>query len=232
MRRFTLIELLVVIAIIAILASLLLPALTKAKDATKRVACAANLRQIQLGLNAYADDYDGGYPPNNTPSGLASLTPWPQPGFWDRWVPWAMVYTGQATRADATRCYGNAAGIWRCPANSCSGAEDGYANHYAFNVEMASDNTGGLGISKPNGWGHQTEIVMVVDAGVAFPYSATRNFFEVQAGWGERANAGRWHADGYNAAFLDGHVAWEKMPADGQLPMDYFPQGRIWRGTW
>jgi prepilin-type N-terminal cleavage/methylation domain-containing protein/prepilin-type processing-associated H-X9-DG protein len=73
---FTLIELLVVIGIIAILAAMLLPALSKGKEAAKRISCISNLRQLTQAMSMYADEQEGEYPPRMLPYWPDRLRPY------------------------------------------------------------------------------------------------------------------------------------------------------------
>jgi prepilin-type N-terminal cleavage/methylation domain-containing protein/prepilin-type processing-associated H-X9-DG protein len=66
-KAFTLIELLVVIGIIAILASMLLPALARAKESGKRIQSLNNMRQLGMALMMYTDDNEGKLPPRSHP---------------------------------------------------------------------------------------------------------------------------------------------------------------------
>ena len=73
---FTLVELLVTIAVIGILAGLLLPAVNRAKDASRRAGCTSNLKQVSLAIHLYADENQDNFPvlpePNPYPNGVGA----------------------------------------------------------------------------------------------------------------------------------------------------------------
>ncbi len=186
-RGFTLIELLVVIAIIAILASLLLPAVSKAKAKAHAISCANNLKQWVIGMYLYTNDHDDYLPPEGTGNTLNTQTGWyvalPKElglgNYFD--MPW---------RTNALAPMNGS--IWICPANPRR-SNGNNLFHYCMNEHI--DETGAND--------HPVKLATV-------PQTASVVWLFDNGKLAARAQQNNVHTNihnhGANFAFLDGHV--------------------------
>jgi prepilin-type N-terminal cleavage/methylation domain-containing protein/prepilin-type processing-associated H-X9-DG protein len=209
-RKFTLIELLVVIGIIAILASMLLPALNKARNKAKQIACINNLKSVGLCYRMYAGSYDGYYPARGSnPNTLEN-----------RFYCQLLLTSGilkDNSNAGIRRYLEGANSIFKCPADYQP--TDVYNIHYGMNTRA-------LYTVIFNVWEPWVMYAPIKDSAIkkpsALPANICANYWslfgnEDYSQWSFDSN-GLNHGATTNVLYFDGHAGSQKIiPGSQQL---------------
>ncbi len=227
---FTLIELLVVIAIIAILAGMLLPALSKAKTKASGTQCLSNLKQLELGVTLYAGDWDDKFPWNNTTGALAA-----DPAAWVQGN--THVYTANYTN-DITLGvlfpYHRSFNIYHCPSDrsTVNGGQTPHNRSYSISVGISCQSAATAGGVTPPIPRRLAEINKTSDVIVFLEENAVSIDNGACGIWSTTAlQSGTWqcwnlpgarHNQGAAIAFVDGHAEnWRWQGSFLQLNKQY-----------
>lgn len=240
-RGFTLIELLVVVSIIALLVSILLPAMSKAREQARGILCSHNLKQCGLAIRMYAMDYDGYHSPQHIP-------------YKCDWSTVVLGYLSGGSIDASYRAYQNpdpdAWDIIYCPTMKAKGHRGnsqpitGFYTNYSINVHTfgAFVIEGKSVVYKPGGFKidhakSPTQIGDIFDTcgfasgppnrhvAVQVPYQITAGDLNIGVGWVHGSRDPYLERNGRcNTLFLDGRVAGLPDPGTGNtLQIRYTP---------